>query len=316
MRLLFTALACLISLSVLGQCLDSLACNYYNNNVDFGDGLIIPDDQTQCFYSELTFTNFDPEAEVTNALTDILNLFINFEHSYMGDLTVTFICPNGQSMAVHQQGGQGTILGIPDFSDGTGPGTGWDYYWSPTATNGTWAENAGETLPAGAYESEQPFSNLNGCPLNGTWEIEVCDIWGGDDGYIFDWTIQFNSSLYDNSSCIYIGDSCDDNNPLTSPDFIDENCFCGGIEITRIDELESLSVIIYPNPTSNILTVDLGDLNGVNTTIKLYDSSSKLIFDKQSTSTLTIDVSGLARGMYSLELSTDEQVLRSQVIIE
>ena len=83
-----------------------------------------------------------------------------------------------------------------------------------------------------------------------------------------------------------------------------------------LDELEALSVLIYPNPASNNLTVDWGDLNGVNTTIKLYDSSSKLVFEKQSTSTLMIDVSGFAKGMYSLELATDEQVLRSQVIID
>jgi uncharacterized protein (DUF779 family) len=83
-----------------------------------------------------------------------------------------------------------------------------------------------------------------------------------------------------------------------------------------VDELEALSVLIYPNPAVNNLTVDLGDLNGVNTTIKLYDSLSKLVFEKQSTSNLTIDVYGFAKGMYSLELSTDEQVLRSQVIVE
>jgi uncharacterized protein (DUF779 family) len=75
-------------------------------------------------------------------------------------------------------------------------------------------------------------------------------------------------------------------------------------------------VLIYPNPSSNNLTVDLGDLNGVNTTIKLYDASSKLLFEKHSSSTLIIDVSGFAKGIYSLELSTDEQVLRSQVIVE
>jgi hypothetical protein len=77
-----------------------------------------------------------------------------------------------------------------------------------------------------------------------------------------------------------------------------------------------LSCSIFPNPASNNLTVDLGDLNGVNTTIKLYDSSSKLVFEKRSLSTLMIDVSGFAKGMYSLELSTDEQVLRSQVVID
>ena len=78
----------------------------------------------------------------------------------------------------------------------------------------------------------------------------------------------------------------------------------------------TLSILVYPNPVSNILTIDLGDLNGLNTTIKLYDSSSKLVFEKQVTSTLMIDVSGFAKGMYSLELATDEQVLRSQVLVK
>ena len=100
-----------------------------------------------------------------------------------------------------------------------------------------------------------------------------------------------------------------------------ENGMIGTINVIdnntqSVNEIKALSLLIYPNPASNNLTIDLGDLKGVNTTIKLYDSSRKLVFEKQSTSTLTIDVSGFAKGMYSLELSTDEQVLRSQVIIE
>ena len=95
-----------------------------------------------------------------------------------------------------------------------------------------------------------------------------------------------------------------------------ENCECIGTPSSTIDELESVSALIYPNPVSNNLTVDLGDLNGVNTTIKLYDSSSKIVFEKQSTSNLTIDVSAFAKGMHSLELSTDAQIFRSQVIVE
>ena len=39
-------------------------------SVDFGDGLYIPDDQTQCFYSELTFTSFFPGSEVIDANAD------------------------------------------------------------------------------------------------------------------------------------------------------------------------------------------------------------------------------------------------------
>jgi subtilisin-like proprotein convertase family protein len=163
---------------------------------DFGGGLFIPDDQSECFSAELTFTSFSPLQIVEDVSTDIVDLFINFEHSYMGDLTITFICPNGQSVVVHDQGGGGTQLGIPDQLDGTGPGMGWDYYWSPLSTNGTWADNAGGTLAAGTYETGQPLELLEGCPLNGTWEVEVCDSWGQDDGYIFDWTVHFNPDLY------------------------------------------------------------------------------------------------------------------------
>ncbi len=79
---------------------------------------------------------------------------------------------------------------------------------------------------------------------------------------------------------------------------------------------KSSSWQMYPNPVSFILTVDLGDFNGVNTTIKLYDSSSKLVFEKQTSSTLQIDVSVFARGLYTLELSTSDKVLRSKVVLK
>ena len=65
-----------------------------------------------------------------------------------------------------------------------------------------------------------------------------------------------------------------------------------------------------------ILTVDLGGFNGINTTIKLYNSSSKLIFEKQSSSTLHIDVSVFAKGLYTLELSSSDKILRSKVVVE
>jgi hypothetical protein len=121
---------------------------------------------------------------------------------------------------------------------------------------------------------------------------------------------------FDNNTCLFVGDLCDDEDPNTEDDEIQEDCECAGTPISTVEELEVLSVLIYPNPSSSNLTVDLGDLNGFITTIKLYDSSSKLVFEKQSLSTLVIDVSNFAKGMYSLELSTDEQVLRSKVIIE
>ena len=167
-------------------------------SVDFGGGLFIPDDPGQCFSSELTFTQFIPGQTIASAADAIDNFFINFEHSFMGDLTITFECPNGQSIMVHQQGGGGTFLGVPvDVdADPDTQGIGFDYFWSPDATNGTWEENAQATLPSGTYESVQTWGNLDGCPLNGVWQMEICDLWGSDNGFVFDWAIQFADSLY------------------------------------------------------------------------------------------------------------------------
>lgn len=205
---------------------------------DFGGGLFIPDDQTQCFNAGLTFTSFAPGAVIQNANADIVDFFINFEHSWMGDLTITFICPNGQSMAVHTLGGGGTNLGVPDQGDGTGPGTGWDYYWSPLATNGTWADNAGfgGQLEAGTYESEMPFTLLEGCPLNGTWEIEVCDSWGQDDGYIFEWNVNFNPELYPEPVVFtpVFGMDCDSTS-WDGPNIYQESEDCNDITIVAVD---------------------------------------------------------------------------------
>jgi plastocyanin len=85
---------------------------------------------------------------------------------------------------------------------------------------------------------------------------------------------------------------------------------------TIVNELEALSVLIYPNPVSNSLTINLSDLTGVDTTIKLYDSSGKQVFEKKSSSTLQVDVSAYAKGLYTLELSNSDKVLRTQVVVE
>ncbi len=93
------------------------------------------------------------------------------------------------------------------------------------------------------------------------------------------------------------------------------NCMNDVISKTP-EDVRSLLFRTFPNPASNNLIVDLSDLNGINTTIKLYDSSSKLVFEKQSNSTLSFDVSSYTKGMYSLVILTDKQVYRSQVIID
>lgn len=107
----------------------------------------------------------------------------------MGDLVVQLACPNGQVAVLHQQGGGATYLGIPIDDESDNMGTCWDYCWSANATNGTWVDNAGGTLPSGTYESLQPLSNLVGCPLNGTWTFTITDLFAIDNGFLCEWSM-------------------------------------------------------------------------------------------------------------------------------
>ena len=166
-------------------------------SVDFGGGLFIPDEPGQCFSSELTFTQFIPGQTIGSAADALESFYINFEHSFMGDLTITFECPNGQSMMVHQQGGGGTFLGVPVDNDGDPHPRRrlrllLDAGRHQRDVGGKHHRNA----PSGEYESVQTWGNLDGCPLNGVWQMEICDLWGSDNGFVFDWAIQFADSLY------------------------------------------------------------------------------------------------------------------------
>lgn len=42
----------------------------------------------------------------------------------------------------------------------------------------------------GFYKPSQGFDNLVGCDLNGEWNIEVCDTWGVDNGWVFSWSME------------------------------------------------------------------------------------------------------------------------------
>lgn len=190
---------------------------------NLGGNLFIPDNQDLCFSSEIIFSGFDADA-VVESVDDIDNFFINFEHSYMGDLTITFFCPNDQTLSVHQQGGGGTFLGEPVDNDGTpdAEGVGYDYFWAPDATNGTWSEESGGTLEPGTYSSVENFEELIGCPLNGAWTVEICDLFGSDNGFIFDWTVTIDPSRYPEAQTFTpsFGAGCDSTSWAADGDFI------------------------------------------------------------------------------------------------
>jgi gliding motility-associated-like protein len=154
-------------------------------------------------YSTAITVNCYTSSQTVQSTTDIQNICLNMEHSFMGDLQIKIICPNGQSSILKAYpGGSGTYLGCPIDNTTGGPGSGRNYCFTPTAStllvNGP-TSNCGSpssaSINAGNYAPAQSFTNLIGCPLNGAWTIQVTDNLSADDGYIFSWDINFNSTL-------------------------------------------------------------------------------------------------------------------------
>lgn len=170
-----------------------------------GEPALLPDDVGSPYTSGLTYEQFNPGQTLTST-SDLLSVCVEMEHSFMGDLVLQVICPNGQTTILHQQGGGGVFIGDANDQDtfDPEPGTCWTYCWSPTATNGTFVDNSttntvpssqGTALAPGTYEPVQSFDNLIGCPLNGEWIFQSTDLWAADNGFICNWTINWNPAI-------------------------------------------------------------------------------------------------------------------------
>jgi uncharacterized repeat protein (TIGR01451 family) len=122
-----------------------------------------------------------------------LKICANVEHSYIGDLNIYIICPNGQQATIHEYYScNNAYFGEPNHSDNCNPGIGYDYCW--TMNSSYFLEDicfSGSTVPSDTYLPSTSFSNLVGCPINGIWSLKFYDNWGADDGTLFNWSIDF-----------------------------------------------------------------------------------------------------------------------------
>lgn len=180
-----------------------IATELYDSTTFIPDG---PYCSTNCYYTPVTFSTFPPGSSITSA-SDIASICINMEHTFAGDLAFSIICPNGTTVQMDSYDNSGgSDLGISNsttYDDcdpaQNPPGTGWTYCWSEvypqqgtlnTLDAGTSPIPATDTINNTGYiTTETPFSALVGCPLNGTWSIEICDEWGQDNGYVFWWSL-------------------------------------------------------------------------------------------------------------------------------
>lgn len=150
----------------------------------------LPDGTGQTFESSVVFNQFGNGDVIQDGAN--LTLTINMEHSYMGDLLMELVCPNGTRITLlsFMNNNMGnTNTGGATTSTGP-PGLGQDYTFSMSAaTLFNTATYDGQNMPSGSYRPDETFANLNGCPLNGKWTIEITDNFNQDDGTLFSWTL-------------------------------------------------------------------------------------------------------------------------------
>ncbi len=143
----------------------------FNNNT----ALNIPDNNT-LVSSSIIVSGINP---TTIAAGSILNVCLNITHTWDSDLDIFLRCPNG------------TQINLSDDNGGAG-----DNY-----TNTCFSMSAATSVIAGAppfngtFIPEQSFNLLNGCNVNGNWQLVIRDDLGGDVGTLTNWSITFNNTL-------------------------------------------------------------------------------------------------------------------------
>lgn len=191
----------------------------------FGTFLYIPDSDNNDYSTTIEVSGF-PEGTTISSVSDLAELCVNMEHTWLGDLEMGLTCPDGTMIIIFNSynnsgnlnqlfpggfGGGSIFLGDALWgSQYNGiPGIGFDYCFSDDATTGSFAEvfddpdylfyssltPGRKAIFPGTYRPEESFSSLEGCPVNGEWVLTVRDNWSIDDGFIFDWSLGFNDEL-------------------------------------------------------------------------------------------------------------------------
>jgi len=118
---------------------------------------------------------------------------LNFDHEYIGDLSITLTSPSGQTVTLvgpigffgATDGSTWDITFLPCGDPGVSPDPGFSNQWS---NNQPWGLNG--TYMGAYYPSAGCLQNFTG-PVNGTWSLTVTDGQANDVGNFYDYEIIF-----------------------------------------------------------------------------------------------------------------------------
>lgn len=174
-------------------------------------------------------------------------------HTYCGDLTITLISPNGDSLVLSDQNG----------------GSGNDYLnivFTDTALTYISSVSTGGFAAGGYYHTQDSvgLAKFNGTNPNGIWTLWIVDNASGDDGYIDNWHLEFK----DNCVSVAENDNSTNFNVYPTPNngqFTIENTDVNGKVNIEIYDVSGKLVLSKTNYASGYLieTINVNVVSGI-----------------------------------------------------
>jgi hypothetical protein len=109
------------------------------------------------------------------------------------------------------------------------------------------------------------------------------------------------------TSCVFIGEPCDDGLVETINDTINGDCLCAGI-VNRIEELEAnLDVLCFPNPANESISIQFQSLRGGDVVLTMLDATGKICTNEKrniaaGVNKINFDIETLSPGQYSIQI--------------
>ncbi|MDR1847878.1 MAG: gliding motility-associated C-terminal domain-containing protein [Bacteroidales bacterium] len=168
---------------------DTVYVNYNNNNFTIVSDTVLGNDIPVNF--TINYNNNNTDVIVADTLN--FNFQVNPDALLISyDTTITYRFAIRDSITVKRRFYMNDMASAPI---GLNPNT------PPTVSTNGANNTSGSTIDSTSMITDtshyilpwQDYSSLVGCPLNGTWIIQVCDTWAADNGFIFWWDMELGN---------------------------------------------------------------------------------------------------------------------------
>lgn len=89
--------------------------------------------------------------------------------------------------------------------------------------------------------------------------------------------------------------------------------------LSTIDVEQDFQVSFFPNPVKDSLHINSGVLKTMHYKVAIVDSNGKVVLEKEFKNPKLIEslqIAGLARGMYLVQLQSEDKQINKKIVIE